>query len=38
VGGGGIHVEMGWGEEEVWNVEQLDGGWGGAGQGMEFGV
>jgi hypothetical protein len=27
-GGGGIHVEMGWGGEEVWDVEQLEGGWG----------
>ena len=25
-GGEGIHLEMGWGEEEVWDVEQLDGG------------
>jgi hypothetical protein len=38
VGGGGIHVEIGvgWGGEEVWDVEQLEGGWG--GQGMEYGV
>jgi hypothetical protein len=25
-GGGGIHMEMGWGEEEVWDVEQREGG------------
>jgi hypothetical protein len=25
-GGGGIHVETGWGGEEVWDVEQSDGG------------
>jgi hypothetical protein len=34
-GGGGIHVEMEWGGEEVWDVEQLEGG---EGQGMEYGV
>jgi hypothetical protein len=27
----GIHVEMGWGAEEVWDVEQLEGGWRGVG-------
>jgi hypothetical protein len=32
----GIHVEMGWGREKVWGVEQSEGGWGGAG--MEYGV
>ena len=32
--GGGVHVEMGWGGEEVWDVEQLEGGWGGAGSGI----
>jgi hypothetical protein len=30
--GGGIHVETGWGGEEVWDVEQLEGGWWGGGQ------
>jgi hypothetical protein len=34
VGGGGIHVETGWGGEEVWDVEQSEGGCGG----MEYGV
>jgi hypothetical protein len=29
IGGGSIHVESGWGVEEVWDVEQLEGGWGG---------
>jgi hypothetical protein len=29
VGSGGIHVETGWGEEEVWDVEQSEGRWGG---------
>jgi hypothetical protein len=24
VGNGGIHVEMGWGGEEVWDVEQRE--------------
>jgi hypothetical protein len=33
-GGGGIHVEMGWGGEEVWDMEQSEGGWGGAGSGI----
>jgi hypothetical protein len=23
----GIHVELRWGREEVWNVEQTEGGW-----------
>jgi hypothetical protein len=36
VGGGGIHVEMGWGKEEVWDVEQMEGEWG--CQGIEYGV
>ena len=31
--GGDIHVEMGWGGEEVWDVEQTEGGWG-AGNGI----
>jgi hypothetical protein len=26
-GGGGIHLEMGWGEEKVWDVDQRRGGW-----------
>jgi hypothetical protein len=26
--GGGIHMEIGWGGEEVWDVEQTEGGWG----------
>lgn len=30
MGGGGIHVEMGCGGEKVWDVEQSEGGWGGA--------
>jgi hypothetical protein len=34
VGGRGIHVEMGWGGEEVWNVEQLEGGWRGEENGI----
>jgi hypothetical protein len=25
---GDIHLEMGWGGEEVWDVEKLEGGWG----------
>jgi hypothetical protein len=36
VRGGGIHVEMGCGGEEVWDVEWSEGGW--EGQGMEYGV
>ena len=28
MGCGGIHVETGWGGEEVWDVEQSGGGWG----------
>ena len=32
----GIHVETEWGGEEVWDMEQLEGGWG--EQGMEHGV
>ena len=33
----GIHIEMGegWGGEEVWYVEQLEGGWGGREWNME---
>ena len=31
---GGIRMEMGWGGEEVWDVEQSEGGWGGAGNGI----
>jgi hypothetical protein len=27
-GGGGIHVETGWGGEEVWDMEQMESGWG----------
>jgi hypothetical protein len=34
VEGGGIHVEMRCGGEEVWDVEQLEGGRGGAGNGI----
>jgi hypothetical protein len=36
MGGGvrGIHVEMGCGEEEVWDMEQFDRGWGGAENGI----
>jgi hypothetical protein len=34
VEGGGIHVEMGRGGEEVWDVEQLEGGSGGAVNGI----
>ena len=34
VGDGGIHVEMGWDREEVWDGEQSGGGWGGAGNGI----
>lgn len=26
--GGDIHMEMGWSGEEVWDVEQSEGGWG----------
>jgi hypothetical protein len=33
-GGGDIHVEKGWGREKVWDVEQLEGGWWGAGNGI----
>jgi hypothetical protein len=35
-GGGGIQVETGWVGEEMWDVEQTEGEWG--GQGMEYGV
>jgi hypothetical protein len=34
VGVGGIHVEIGGDGEGVWDVEQSDGGWGGAGSGI----
>jgi hypothetical protein len=34
VEGGGIHVEMGRGREKVWDVEQLEDGRGGAGNGI----
>ena len=27
MGVGDIHVEMGWGGEEVWHVKQSEGGW-----------
>ena len=33
-GGWGIHVETGSRGEERWDVEQLEGGWGGAGNGI----
>jgi hypothetical protein len=29
-------METGWGDEEVWDVEQSEGGW--QEQGMEYGV
>lgn len=32
--GGCIHVETGYGGEEVWGVDQLEGGRGGAGNGI----
>jgi hypothetical protein len=32
--GGGTHVETGWGGEEVWDVEQMEGIWGGMGNGI----
>jgi hypothetical protein len=32
--GWGIHMEIEWGEEEVWDVEQLEGGWGGGENGI----
>jgi hypothetical protein len=35
VGIGDIHMETEWGGEEAWDVEQIEGGWGG-GQGMEY--
>ena len=34
MGAGSIHMETRWGGEEVWDVEQLEGGWGGAGNGI----
>jgi hypothetical protein len=33
-GGRGIHVEMRWGREEVWDVEKSEGGWGGVENGI----
>jgi hypothetical protein len=33
-GGRDIQVEMLWDGEEVWDVEQSEGGWGGAGNGI----
>jgi hypothetical protein len=32
--GGGIHVETGWCGEEVWDMEQFEGGRGGAWNGI----
>ena len=34
MGGGGIHVETGWGGVEVWDVVQLEGGLGRAENGI----
>ena len=34
MGCGGIHVETGWGGEEVWDVDQLKDGRGGMGNGI----
>jgi hypothetical protein len=34
VGLGGIQVEMGWGGEEVWDVEQSEDEWGEEGNGI----
>jgi hypothetical protein len=34
-GGRGIHMEMGWGGEEIWDVEQTEGGKGGGEWNME---
>jgi hypothetical protein len=34
-GGGGIHMETGWGGEKVWDVEQLGVGLGGREGNME---
>jgi hypothetical protein len=31
---GSIHVEIGWGGEEVWDAEQSEGRWGGAENGI----
>jgi hypothetical protein len=31
-------METGWSGEEVWDVEQSEGGWGGGARGMEYGV
>jgi hypothetical protein len=28
MGVGSFHLEMGWDEEEMWDVEQTEGGWG----------
>jgi hypothetical protein len=35
VGAWGIHLEMEWGGEEVWNLEQSEGEWGGMEWNME---
>jgi hypothetical protein len=35
VGDGAINVEMGWGREEVWDMEQINGGWWGREWNME---
>jgi hypothetical protein len=32
--GRGIHVEMGWDGEEVWDMEQSKSRWGGVGNGI----
>ena len=34
MGASDIHVEMEWGGDEVWDVEQLECGWRGAGNGI----
>jgi hypothetical protein len=34
MGDGGIHMEMGWDREEVWDVEQMEGRW--VRWGMEY--
>ena len=34
MGVGDIHMETGWGGEEVWDVEQLEGGWEEVGKGI----
>jgi hypothetical protein len=35
VGGGGIHMEMGWSREEVWDGEQMEDGCSGRERNME---